>query len=92
MVRSPSLSLITRHHLAPKPPPKHTTKRAQSLELYRQLGALLGRMNRWLQVRRWDWRRTGALRRPRFEWNVQHLPATFARVRPSLLALPSMDV
>lgn len=64
----------------------------QSLEVYRQLGGLLGRMNAWLQERRWDWSRTGALRRPAFDWNVQTLPATYARVRPSLLALSGLDV
>ncbi|PRW45033.1 hydroxylysine kinase isoform X1 [Chlorella sorokiniana] len=63
----------------------------QSLEMYRQLGALLGRANRHLAAAGWDWTATSVLRRA-FDWNVQHLPATYARVRPALLQLPSVDV
>ncbi|PSC67732.1 hydroxylysine kinase isoform B [Micractinium conductrix] len=60
------------------------------LELYRQLGALLGRVQRVLQG--WDWESSGALRRPDFEWNVQHLVPTYVRLRADLLALPGLDL
>lgn len=63
----------------------------QSLELYRQLGALLGRTNRWLADAEWDWRATSTLHRE-FDWNTRCLPATYARVRGRLLGLPSLDV
>lgn len=63
----------------------------QSLELYRQLGALLGRVNRHLAAAGWDWGATGVLRRV-FDWNVRRLPAAYARVRPTLLQLPAVDV
>ncbi len=63
----------------------------QSLELYRQLGAVLGRANRHLADAGWDWTATPVLRRA-FDWNVQHLATTYARVRPALLQLPAVDV
>lgn len=61
----------------------------QSAELCRQLGALLGRANRALQT--WDWTHSSALRRP-YDWNLLHLEATFARIRPALEALPGLDL
>lgn len=63
----------------------------QSLEMYRQLGALLGRANHHLAATGWDWAATPVLRRA-FDWNVRHLPATYARVRPALLQLSDIDV
>ncbi|KAL4436619.1 hypothetical protein ABPG75_003758 [Micractinium tetrahymenae] len=62
---------------------------AQSAELCRQLGALLGRTNRALQA--WDSTASSALRRP-YDWNLLYLPATFARIRPALEALPGLDL
>lgn len=59
--------------------------------MYRQLGALLGRADRHLAAAGWDWAATPVLRRA-FDWNVLHLPATYARVRPALLQLPAIDV
>lgn len=77
---------------AHRPPPAHPSPAAQqSLELYRQLGALLGSANRHLSEAGWDWAATGVLRRA-FDWNVRHLAAAYARVRPSLLHLPAVDV
>lgn len=40
---------------------------------------------------RWDWAGSGVLRR-QFDWNLECLPATYARVRPQLLQLPGVDV
>lgn len=65
--------------------------RLQSLELYRQLGAVLGRTNRWLADAGWDWRGTRVLHR-QFDWNLCCLPATYQRVRGRLLGLPGLDV
>lgn len=70
--------------LSPAPVP-------QSLELYRQLGALLGRTSRWLADAGWDWRPTAVLHRE-FDWNICCLPATYARVRGRLLGMPGLDV
>lgn len=63
----------------------------QSAELYRQLGALLARVNRLLQGWQAPAWAAPALHRA-FDWNLQQLVGTYARVRPHLLALPGIDV
>lgn len=88
MVECPPL-LDSQHPLFFLPPPFHAPP--QSAELYRQLGALLARANAALMQQRWDWAGSGVLRR-QFDWNLECLPATYARVRPQLLQLPGVDV
>ena len=67
----------------------------QSAELYSQLGALLGRVDRALQG--WDWQASGVLRR-NSPWSLLHFASTFQRVHADLLSLqqqghlPGLDV
>ena len=58
-------------------------------QLYRELGALLARVDRALQG--WQWEPTGVPRRPH-AWNLLYLHSTYAGVRPDLLCLPGLDV